>query len=350
MIRDRLVVGIKDAKLSEALQLDPDLTLEKTKTKIRQKEAVLEQQKLLNTSIPDSSDSNTMTADEIRSSYGRDNFRGCSQGIYNQQRAPECSRCGKEYHQRSRCPARDAICQKCKKRGHFSSKCFSKTSMAEVEEEEGFLDTLYLDAISAGEGSWIAEVRLNGRIMVGKMDTGAEVTAITEKTYKDVGSPKLHPPVKRLCGPSHQPLNVLGKFSGTLSCNDKSSTHTIYVLRNLKTNLIGLPAITSLRMATRIDSVSGNSKDQWKDELPEVFKGLGVMGEPYDIQLKPHAKPSALYTARHIPIPLRGKVLQELQNMEATGIIWKVEKHTPWCAGMVVEIRGSPNLCRPETP
>jgi len=29
MIRDRLVVGIKDAKLSEKLQLDPDLTFEK---------------------------------------------------------------------------------------------------------------------------------------------------------------------------------------------------------------------------------------------------------------------------------------------------------------------------------
>ena len=32
MIRDSLVVGIKDAKLSEKLQLDPELTLEKAIT------------------------------------------------------------------------------------------------------------------------------------------------------------------------------------------------------------------------------------------------------------------------------------------------------------------------------
>ena len=44
MIRDRLVVGIKDSALSETLQTDAKLTLETAKTKIRQHEAVHEQQ------------------------------------------------------------------------------------------------------------------------------------------------------------------------------------------------------------------------------------------------------------------------------------------------------------------
>ena len=47
MIRDRLVVGIRDAALSQQLQLDPKLTLEKAKTRIRQQEAVGQQQKAL---------------------------------------------------------------------------------------------------------------------------------------------------------------------------------------------------------------------------------------------------------------------------------------------------------------
>ena len=47
MIRDRLVVGIRDEVLSERLQLDPDLTLEKTKKMVRQCEAVHEQQLVL---------------------------------------------------------------------------------------------------------------------------------------------------------------------------------------------------------------------------------------------------------------------------------------------------------------
>ena len=35
LVRDRLVVGIRDQELSKKLQLDPDLTLEKTKKTIR---------------------------------------------------------------------------------------------------------------------------------------------------------------------------------------------------------------------------------------------------------------------------------------------------------------------------
>ena len=40
MSRDRLVVGLLSASLSEELQLDPDLTLEKAITQVRQAEAI----------------------------------------------------------------------------------------------------------------------------------------------------------------------------------------------------------------------------------------------------------------------------------------------------------------------
>ncbi len=47
MIRDRLVVGIRDGALSERLQMDAELTLERAKKSVRQREAVREQQQLL---------------------------------------------------------------------------------------------------------------------------------------------------------------------------------------------------------------------------------------------------------------------------------------------------------------
>ena len=47
LIRDRIVVGIQDAKLSESLQLDPELTLAKAMTKVRQSAAVKKQQPTL---------------------------------------------------------------------------------------------------------------------------------------------------------------------------------------------------------------------------------------------------------------------------------------------------------------
>ena len=52
-IRDRLVIGIRDAQLSERLQLEPNLTLVKAEKLIRQRYAVAEQQRSLKQPILD---------------------------------------------------------------------------------------------------------------------------------------------------------------------------------------------------------------------------------------------------------------------------------------------------------
>ena len=43
MLRDCIVVGIRDCSLSEHLQMDANLTLDKVKRSVRQKEAIHEQ-------------------------------------------------------------------------------------------------------------------------------------------------------------------------------------------------------------------------------------------------------------------------------------------------------------------
>ena len=55
MIRDCIVVGIRDTNLSERLQLDSGLTLAKAKQAVRQREAVHEQNLSLSTSASSSS-------------------------------------------------------------------------------------------------------------------------------------------------------------------------------------------------------------------------------------------------------------------------------------------------------
>ena len=62
MIRDRLVVGIRDETLSQPLHLDADLSLEKAKKTARQKEAVEQQQQTLK----GSSKSNPITLEAVR--------------------------------------------------------------------------------------------------------------------------------------------------------------------------------------------------------------------------------------------------------------------------------------------
>ena len=99
-------------------------------------------------------------------------------------------------------------------------------------------------------------------------------------------------------------------------------------------NLLGLPAITALKLAARVNAIS-DYRTMILENFPKVFQGLGNLGEPYEISLKPNAVSHALFTARRVPLPRRAQVKVELQRMESLGVISKVDKPTPWCAGMV---------------
>ena len=52
--------------------------------------------------------------------------------------------------------------------------------------------------------------------------------------------------------------------------------------------------------------------------------------------MNPNTKPFAITAPRRVPLSLRKKVNDELAPMEALGVITKVDKPTPWCAGMLV--------------
>jgi hypothetical protein len=54
MIRDRIVVGIKDNKLSDQMQLDPDITPKKATAMARQSESVRKKQSLVRNYMCDS--------------------------------------------------------------------------------------------------------------------------------------------------------------------------------------------------------------------------------------------------------------------------------------------------------
>ena len=64
LLRDRLVVGIRDQELSKELQFDPDLALKKTKKTIRPKKAVKEQHYILQ-----GNDTKEPSLEEVR--YGK---------------------------------------------------------------------------------------------------------------------------------------------------------------------------------------------------------------------------------------------------------------------------------------
>jgi len=106
MIRDRIAVGIKDKSLSEKLQLDSELTLERAVTQVRNAELVKLQQKDLQESH------HPKIVERVQSRpRNNSNSKGC----------PACGYwCLKNQH---RCPAASARCYQCGKFGHFRRMC-----------------------------------------------------------------------------------------------------------------------------------------------------------------------------------------------------------------------------------
>ncbi|XP_077552089.1 uncharacterized protein LOC144166441 [Haemaphysalis longicornis] len=119
LIRDKFVVGLYDAQLSEALQMDPQLTLASALAKARLKETVRQQQQCLR---PEGVHSGSPP--ELQE-------QGTSVDAVMHQKRPQqnqgrCFYCDGNAHPRSACPAKSSKCHNCGNKGHFAKACLKK--------------------------------------------------------------------------------------------------------------------------------------------------------------------------------------------------------------------------------
>ena len=149
-----------------------------------------------------------------------------------------------------------------------------------------------------------------------KVDTGADVTVFSlEEDFSSIRpKPQLDISRRVLRGPDGKPLHVLGAFNAPMSIDsrfDRSSRHTIYVIRGLHTSLLGRPAIQALHVLQRpqVDSLSAMATDNpgYKNNVisdyPQLFTGLGEMhGTPHHIHLADNATPNSLSMPRRVPL------------------------------------------------
>ena len=313
--------------------MDADLTLEQAITAARQSEAVEKQQAVVR-----GAESQATNVDNIQSHQQQRKHRG--EGA-QQQRRPFpvqqgqkqvsaqkiCSRCGKSpSHGCPQCPAREATCRKCGKKGHYQVVCRSAQSIRLIaaDQEEVFIASIdeQVPMVDAGENPWVVTISINGSPVEFKIDTGADVSVISDTTYKALAKKTpLKPATKSLTGHSSQPLDVRSHFTGTLQHGSCTFSEDIFV------------AIESLRLVSRVNTVA----DQRLPYMhPDLFGPLGKIPGKYHIQVKDDAQLFALSTPRRVTLPLQPKVKSELQRMEQLGVISKVNEPTDWCAGMVV--------------
>ncbi|XP_034243498.1 uncharacterized protein LOC117646566 [Thrips palmi] len=364
-IRDALINGIRDRRLSDSLALDGEMTLTKAAARIRQKEE-LQRNKA---EQPGGS----------RGGGGDVSFKGGGKSA-RRNSGKECGKCGRTpQHAFSECPAKGTKCSNCNATGHWSVKC-DKKKVHKVGEDDTDDDELFVGATAlcetvrvagvfsvggAGRSKkrppWMTKVSVAGRELTLQVDSGADVTVLGQKTFEEAfRGVKLESTANRLRGPDRRRLSVLGVMAAPVEWRGRSATTDVYVIKEDAVNLLGRPAIEDLRMlrwdpdavvgaAVQDDPGPSPTGDDWVSEFPEVFKGLGCINEkrPYSVVLQKDAAPHAVTAPRRVSVQLRDDVKAELQRMVDMGVISPVDEATEWCAPMVVvpKANGSVRIC-----
>ncbi|UYV78305.1 hypothetical protein LAZ67_16000911 [Cordylochernes scorpioides] len=354
LIRDRIVVGVRDKALSERMQLDSELTLEKAVKMVREQEAVRQQQ--VDLQRPSSSQKVNQVKFNSKNLSPKQQQQPSTKKEKSAKTRSRCPKCGGFTHREGKaCRVEGQKCNLCSKTGHFSNCCPDKQAktaevkaVSELDEEIGFL----LEVSAVGDSSnldddegecrrrWTAEIQVNGKKVKFKLDSQADVTCVPLCLFKKImGQQRLVKSDINIRAAEFSELQTVGMFISTLRNGNYEIKEKIYVIRRLSEPLLSRRACELLNLARRIEVVA--TRINPIKEFPEVFEGLGQIGNPYEIKLKPGAKPYAVHTPRRVPIPLMEKLKTRLEELEKAGIIAQVNVATEWCAPTV--IAGKPN-------
>jgi len=197
-----------------------------------------------------------------------------------------------------------------------------------------------------------------------KIDTGADGNTLPVRTmcqmYGDSWKTMVQPTSARLRAYNGSPI----KCHGELDILCKTECHgwsraRFYVVDVDGPAVLGLPTCEHFNIIT-INELTGESETSSKPSppkpiksvrdlkkmFPDQFDKIGSFKTPAKLHLKPDAQPT-IDAPRKCSIHIRDKLKQEIDKMEADGIIKKVEHHTDWCSSITTATKkdGSLRVC-----
>lgn len=128
LVRDRIVVGVRDSNLRDYLVDIDGLDLPKCIQKAKQYVSFHAQTRQMG-SCSNKSENDNIDTVSTRNESG--NYKGQSD---NKKLDRKCQGCGGLFHRNGKCPAKGVTCFKCGKLNHFSKACRSKQKVNEVYE------------------------------------------------------------------------------------------------------------------------------------------------------------------------------------------------------------------------
>jgi hypothetical protein len=213
----------------------------------------------------------------------------CGQSGHAIRDCPEarCYRCGERGHLADRCRRRR--CTGCGERHRGSERCSTRHSREQspswrksrehqinLVERDSFNSWLYeRNNHSRVDNRFIRTFEVNGEAVEFTIDTGADVTVLTERTGRRLNL-NYSRPKRVLVAANGADLNVLGESRVNISNNGIYSRAKVFICEGASTNLLGKPQIEELEL---LESRSAPSRQE-KDDVRAAVAASAAMPRP----------------------------------------------------------------------
>ncbi len=375
MLRDKLVFGVNDDRVRERLLRESEVELSKAVDICRAAESTRLQLKEMSSNA----NINEMTRDinavrmrgrasaqetskaESQKSNTASNDKDYSVQNNNTKMVNDCGYCGRSHPVR-KCPAYGKSCNKCSKLNHFSSVCRQSKQVNMIksgqlrdqddtfDENELFLGALFVDACQISKDSeFETNMIINGKSVRFKIDTGADGNVLPSDKFHEVCPDSIIRQTPFSLAPFVKGVTVKPLGVTTIDCiseNNEQCKVEFFVCKDSHP-LLGKATSKALGLVTRNINVAESNGSMTIDDLKarygSQFKGLGKVGEPYKIHLKPDAKP-VVQIPHKIPFVLKDRVKASLAKLEKEDILASVDIPTPWVNNLVITEKKNGNL------
>ena len=353
ILRDRIVLGIRDDATRKRLLQTRSLDLKQTIDICRSNEIASKQLKHITGN--DSDNVNAMSHNSSRNVHTARSSRSYSKSNTdskrNRSKTPDsvCRFCGKRHNFNKRdCPAYGKQCNKCKRFNHFSSVCKSKDhtrTVHSVDSTDVNNEVLALD--NTRDSRTYCRLFANDVSVRFLLDSGSSVNLIPVNTVKQMNNVQITPSNAKLRMFDGQLLNISGECDLIVRhpVTKHSESLKFYVTALHKVPLIGKDACVLFNLIRineqNICTVSNNDKQcsitmsDIVSNYSDLFEGFGKLNGQIHLQTDPSIAPVRM-PLRKIPVPIKDKVALELKRLQDNDIIEPVTGPTEWLSALLV--------------
>ncbi|XP_068916131.1 uncharacterized protein NfI isoform X3 [Tenebrio molitor] len=226
------------------------------------------------------------------------NFNADNKQSFDANYMYNCNRCG-SLHKPRECKAYGKKCKNCGGYNHFAKFCKNRR-ISNIDRDEGLFVGLVQNNAN-NENNWMVDLKIFNKDVKFRVDSGADVNVIPFSVYKKYfGNVKIIKDNTRLMEYTGSRIKILGYITVPALYKNNSCSIKMFVSKSNGRSVLGRETIDKLKIAKMVQGVTREDSKDYFEKYPDVFSGIGCLPGQYSIKIDPSVKP-CVHAARRFP-------------------------------------------------